>query len=94
MYLAPFKKAFFKKISLFIICKYTVAVFKHPRREALDLITNGCEPPYGCLDLNSGPSEEQSMLLTAEPSLQPPHFLRRSQYVGQASHKLSAVLLS
>jgi hypothetical protein len=31
----------------------------------------GCEPPCGCWDLNSGPSEEQSMPLTAEPSLQP-----------------------
>jgi hypothetical protein len=33
---------------------------------------DGCEPPSGCWDLNSGPSEEQSVLLTAEPSLQPP----------------------
>ena len=32
---------------------------------------DGCEPPCGCWDLNSGPSEEQSVLLTAEPSLQP-----------------------
>ena len=38
---------------------------------ALDLITDGCEPPCGCWDLNSGPLEEQSVLLTAEPSLQP-----------------------
>jgi E3 ubiquitin-protein ligase NEDD4 len=30
-----------------------------------------CEPPCGCWDLNSGPSEDQSVLLTAEPSLQP-----------------------
>jgi hypothetical protein len=37
---------------------------------ASDLITDGCEPPCGCWDLNSGPSEEQSVLLTAEPSLQ------------------------
>jgi hypothetical protein len=27
--------------------------------------------PCGCWDLNSGPSEEQSVLLTTEPSLQP-----------------------
>jgi hypothetical protein len=33
---------------------------------------DGCEPPCGCRDLNSGPSEEQSVLLTAESSLQPP----------------------
>jgi hypothetical protein len=32
---------------------------------------DGCEPPCGCWDLNSGPSEEQSVLLTPEPSLQP-----------------------
>jgi hypothetical protein len=37
------------------------------------LITDGCEPPCGCWDLNSGPSEEQPMLLTTEPSLQPQH---------------------
>jgi hypothetical protein len=37
----------------------------------LDLITDGCEPPCGCWDLNSGPSEEQSVLLTAESSLRP-----------------------
>jgi hypothetical protein len=30
-----------------------------------------CEPLCGCWDLNSEPSEEQSVLLTAEPSLQP-----------------------
>jgi hypothetical protein len=33
---------------------------------------DGCEPPCGCWDLNSGPSEEQSALLTTEPSRQPP----------------------
>jgi hypothetical protein len=60
---------FFK--DLFIICKYTVAVFKTPQKGASDLITEGCEPPCGCWDLNSGPSEEQSGLLSAEPSLQP-----------------------
>jgi hypothetical protein len=38
---------------------------------ASDLIMDGCEPPCGCWDLNSGPSEEQSVLLTAELSLQP-----------------------
>ncbi|EDM00356.1 rCG35761, isoform CRA_a [Rattus norvegicus] len=33
------------------------------------LLTDGCEPPCGCWELNSGPLEEQSVLLTAEPSL-------------------------
>jgi hypothetical protein len=31
---------------------------------------DGSEPPCGCWDLNSGPLEEQSVLLTVEPSLQ------------------------
>lgn len=38
---------------------------------APNLIKDGCEPPYGCQELNSGPQEEQSVLLTTEPSLQP-----------------------
>jgi hypothetical protein len=31
----------------------------------------GCEPPCGCCDFKSGPSEEQSVLLPIEPSRQP-----------------------
>jgi hypothetical protein len=37
-----------------------------------DPITDGCEPPCGCWEFNSGALEELSVLLTAEPSLQPP----------------------
>ena len=48
----------------------TATVFRHTRR-ALDPITVGCEPPCGCWKLNSDPLEEHSVLLTAEPSLQP-----------------------
>jgi hypothetical protein len=40
---------------------------------ASGLITDDCEPPCGCWEFNSGPVEEQSVLLTAEPSLQPKH---------------------
>jgi hypothetical protein len=42
------------------------------QKRASNLITDGCEPPCGFWDLNSGPLEEQSVLLTAEPSLQSP----------------------
>jgi hypothetical protein len=42
----------------------------HQKRSS-DLITDGCEPPCGCWELNSVPLEEHSVLLTAEPSLQP-----------------------
>jgi len=48
----------------------TLSLQTHQKR-ASDPITDGCEPPCGCWDLNSGPLEEQSVLLTAEPSLQP-----------------------
>ena len=40
------------------------------QKRALDPITDGCEPPCGYWELNSGPLEEQSVLLTTEPSLQ------------------------
>ena len=38
---------------------------------ASDHITDGCEPPCGCWELNSGPLEEHTVLLTSKPSLQP-----------------------
>jgi hypothetical protein len=41
------------------------------QKRALDPITDGCEPPRCCWELNSSPLEEQSVLLTAEPSLEP-----------------------
>jgi hypothetical protein len=41
------------------------------QKRTSDFIRDGCEPPCGCWDLNSGPLEEQSALLTTEPSHQP-----------------------
>jgi hypothetical protein len=41
------------------------------KRAATDFIMDGCEPPHGCWDLNSGPLEEQSVFLPPEPSRQP-----------------------
>jgi hypothetical protein len=45
------------------------------QKRALDFpgigVTDSCEPPCGCWELNSEPLEEQSVLLTTEPSLQP-----------------------
>ena len=45
----------------------------HPqaRVSASDSLTDGCEPPCGVWESNSGPMEEQPVLLTAEPSHQP-----------------------
>jgi hypothetical protein len=44
------------------------------QKRASNPIAEGCEPPCGCWELNSGPLEEQSVLLTTEPSLQPKNY--------------------
>jgi len=54
----------------YYIYVHYICLQTHQKR-VLDLITDGCEPPCGCWDLNSGPSKEQSVLLSAEPSHQP-----------------------
>jgi hypothetical protein len=65
-----FSKTFFKEFfNLFYIyedchCLQTL------HKRASDLTEDGCEPPCGCWELNSGSLKEQSVLLTAEPSLQ------------------------
>jgi hypothetical protein len=38
-------------------------------------VTDSCELPCGRWESNLGSPEEQTMLLTAEPSLHPPKFL-------------------
>jgi hypothetical protein len=40
------------------------------QKRASDLVIDGCEPPCSYWGLNAGPLEEQTILLTAEPSLQ------------------------
>jgi hypothetical protein len=64
-----FSFSFFKNY-LFNVYEYTSYLQTH-QKGALDPITDGCEPPCGCWELKSGPLEEQSVLLTAEPSLHP-----------------------
>ena len=49
----------------------TVLCLPAGQKRAPDLITDCCEPPCGCWELNSEPLEEPPVLLTAEPSLQP-----------------------
>ena len=58
----------------------------HQKRVS-DLIMDGCEPPCGCWDLNSGPSEEQSVLLTTEPSLQLPLYDLEAGLVNEVDNK-------
>jgi hypothetical protein len=63
---------FFFKDLFIVICKSHCSCLQTHQKRASDLITDGCEPPCGCWDSNSGPSEEQLVLLTTEPSRQPP----------------------
>jgi hypothetical protein len=62
-YRLPCPNPFLKKYYLFYVYEY--------QKRAPDPITDGCEPPCGCWELNPEPSEEKSVLLTSEPSLQP-----------------------
>ena len=50
---------------------YLFSVHCHCLQRALDPIIDGCEPQCSCWELNSGPLEEHSVLLTPEPSLRP-----------------------
>jgi len=45
------------------------------------------EPPCGCWELNSGPLEEQSVLLTTEPSLQPYFIVLRKHHSLSLKHE-------
>jgi hypothetical protein len=64
-----FFKIFLKTFLFIYYYTYTVAVFRRTRRgRQIPLRVVPC----GYWDLNSGPSEEQSVLLPAEPSLLPP----------------------
>jgi hypothetical protein len=58
-------------ISLFYIYDEYTSCLQTLQKRASNLIMGSHEPPCGCWDLNSEPLEEQSVLLTAEPSLQP-----------------------
>jgi hypothetical protein len=62
---------FFKKIYLFILCIWVhIALFRHTRRGHQIPLQMVVSHHCGCWKLNSGPPEEQLVLLTAEPSLQ------------------------
>ena len=63
----------FEKCILFLIFIYYVynilsVCMPLGQKRAPDHITDGCEPPCDCWELNSGPLEEQAMLLTISPA--------------------------
>ena len=60
---------FFSKIDLFILCMCIhVVIFTYQKR-ASDTILDGCEPPCGCWELNSGPLVLNSWAIS--PALSP-----------------------
>jgi hypothetical protein len=61
-----FRFIYFVCVSTLVNCS---CLQTHQKR-ASGPITEGCEPPSSGWELNSGPLEEQTMLLTAEPFLQ------------------------
>jgi hypothetical protein len=69
-----FSFSIFFKIYLFHVCEYMSSCLQTHQKRALDTITDGCEPPCCCWDLNLGLLEEWSVLLTTEPSLKPKFF--------------------
>ena len=54
-------------------CSLGVSMSKRGMRPCGTGVTDGCEPPHGYWELNSGPLEEQPVLLITEPSFQPLH---------------------
>ena len=66
---------FFSRFIYFTyICEYTVNVVRHTRRGHRISLQMVVSHPCGCWELNSEPLEEQPVLLTTEPSLQPEDF--------------------
>ena len=65
MIMAHLFKIFFFKMSVLS------AYIPVSQKRALDPITDSCEPPCGYWELNSELLEEQPVLLSAEPPLQP-----------------------
>jgi hypothetical protein len=54
----PITIFFLKKVYLFYVSTLLLSSGT-PEESTSDLITDGCEPPCGCWELNSGPLEEQ-----------------------------------
>jgi hypothetical protein len=54
------KKLIKKRFTSFYMS--TLSYLQTHQKRALDPITDGCEPPCGFWELNSGPLEEQSVL--------------------------------
>jgi hypothetical protein len=63
------KVKFLYLATVFGVCAHVHVNMCPEPGDLIDPIRDGCESPCGCWELNSGPLEDQSVLLTAEPSL-------------------------
>jgi len=82
-----FKSFFYKDLFILFIWIHCTCHQTHKKR-ASDPITDGCEPPCGCWELNSVPVEEQSLLFFSifiNLSISYLHFdcYSHSQFLGQ-----------
>ena len=85
---------FFKDLFIYLLCvQHSASMYACTPERAPDLITDDYETPRGCLELNSGPLEEQPVLLTTEPSLQPLKCVLKSSLIHALKKKLSTYLL-
>jgi hypothetical protein len=57
---------------LYVVCNRCAWCLQRPKEgiRFVTRVTNGCELPCGCWELNPGLQEEEPVLLTTEPSLQ------------------------
>jgi hypothetical protein len=89
---------YIKKISnkkdLFIhfMCVSILSLSSGTPEEGLNPISDDCEPPCGCWELNSGPLEEQSLHLTTEPSFQPTSVLLKKE-IYISSEKFQCIFM-
>ena len=58
-----------KKVFISLMDECSTAYTSTGQKRASDPLVDGCEPPCGCWELNSGSLVKRTVLLTAEPSL-------------------------
>ena len=84
-------KIYLLYIYIMYISTHCSCLQKH-QKKASDLLTDSCEPPCACWLLNSGPTEEQSVLLPTKPSRQPRQFYFSRQGFSACPELRSACL--
>jgi hypothetical protein len=71
------------KIIIYFRNRSTLLLSSDTPEECIRALTDGCEPPWGCWELNSGHQGEQSVLSTSEPSHQPQKYFLPCFYASK-----------